>query len=92
MLSRTAASLYWLGRYVERADFVARLIEATLRLDVLSPRSAGEDAWRTALDQLVVSKENANPKLPEGRKRPLPPPSPPRPPAGSGPNRRLPRD
>ena len=25
------------------------LIEATLRLDVLSPRSAGEDAWRTAL-------------------------------------------
>ncbi len=49
MLSRTAASLYWLGRYVERADFVARLIEATLRLDVLSPRSAGEDAWRTAL-------------------------------------------
>ena len=49
MLSRTAASLYWLGRYVERADFVARLIEATLRLDVLSTRSAGEDAWRTAL-------------------------------------------
>ncbi|WP_028967782.1 alpha-E domain-containing protein [Sphingomonas phyllosphaerae] len=49
MLSRTAASLYWLGRYVERADFLARLIEATLRLDVLSPRSAGEDAWRTAL-------------------------------------------
>ncbi len=44
------------------------------------------------LDQLVVSMENANPKLPKGRKRPLPPPSPPRPPAGSGPNRRLPRD
>lgn len=49
MLSRTAASLYWLGRYVERADFVARLVEATLRLDVLSTRPAGEDAWRTAL-------------------------------------------
>lgn len=49
MLSRTAASLYWLGRYVERADFIARLVEATLRLDVLSTRSAGEDAWRSAL-------------------------------------------
>lgn len=49
MLSRTAASLYWLGRYIERADFFARLVEATLRLDVLSTRSAGEDAWRSAL-------------------------------------------
>ena len=49
MLSRTAASLYWLGRYLERADFIARLVEATLRLDVLSTRSAGEDAWRSAL-------------------------------------------
>lgn len=49
MLSRTAASLYWLGRYIERADFVARLVEATVRLDVLSTRSAGEDAWRSAL-------------------------------------------
>lgn len=49
MLSRAAASLYWLGRYVERADFVARLVEATVRLDVLSPRPAGEAAWRSAL-------------------------------------------
>lgn len=49
MLSRTAASLYWLGRYVERADFVARLVEATIRLDALSPRPAGEAAWLSAL-------------------------------------------
>ncbi|WP_197054262.1 alpha-E domain-containing protein [Sphingomonas sp. 37zxx] len=49
MLSRTAASLYWLGRYVERADFVARLIEATVRLDALSPTPAGEVAWESAL-------------------------------------------
>ena len=49
MLSRTAASLYWLGRYVERADFIARLVEATARLDVLSSRPAGEAAWRSAL-------------------------------------------
>jgi uncharacterized alpha-E superfamily protein len=49
MLSRTASSLYWLGRYVERADFVARLVEATIRLDVLSTRPAGEAAWMSAL-------------------------------------------
>jgi thiamine-phosphate diphosphorylase len=28
MLSRTDSSLYWLGRYIERADFIARLVEA----------------------------------------------------------------
>ena len=49
MLSRTASSLYWLGRYVERADFVSRLVEATVRLDVLSSRPAGEEAWLSAL-------------------------------------------
>ncbi|WP_380877743.1 hypothetical protein ACFB49_14070 [Sphingomonas sp. DBB INV C78] len=49
MLSRTAASLYWLGRYVERAEFTARLIEATIRLDALSARPAGKGAWESAL-------------------------------------------
>jgi uncharacterized alpha-E superfamily protein len=49
MLSRTASSLYWLGRYFERADFVARLVEATVRLDALSSRPAGEAAWASAL-------------------------------------------
>jgi len=28
MLSRTADNLYWVSRYLERADFLARLIEA----------------------------------------------------------------
>jgi len=49
MLSRTASSLYWVGRYVERAEFTARLIEATIRLDALSARPAGNDAWESAL-------------------------------------------
>ncbi len=49
MLSRTAAALYWLGRYIERADFIARLVEATVRLDALSARPAGEAAWLSAL-------------------------------------------
>ena len=32
MLSRTADSLYWMGRYMERADFNARIMEAAMRL------------------------------------------------------------
>lgn len=52
MLSRAAASLYWLGRYVERAEFTARLVEATVRLDALSTRPAGDAAWLSALSVL----------------------------------------
>lgn len=50
MLSRTAGDLFWMGRYVERADFVSRLTEATLRLAAL-PSSYGGDvsAWTSAL-------------------------------------------
>jgi uncharacterized alpha-E superfamily protein len=59
MLSRTASSLYWLGRYVERADFVARLIEATVRLDALSGRPAGEVAWSSALTVTETDKDFA---------------------------------
>ncbi len=57
MLSRTAASLYWMGRYVERAEFTARLVEATVRLDALSTRPAGEAAWASAL--AVIEAEGA---------------------------------
>lgn len=49
MLSRTALNLYWIGRYVERAEFTARLLEATIRLDSFSPQPAGAAAWTSAL-------------------------------------------
>lgn len=49
MLSRTAAQLYWIGRYVERAEFTANLVEATLRLDAFAVRPAGMEAWASAL-------------------------------------------
>ena len=57
MLSRTASSLYWIGRYVERADFTARLIEATVRLDALSSRPAGAAAWKSALTVIEAIEE-----------------------------------
>jgi uncharacterized alpha-E superfamily protein len=50
MLSRTADSLYWLARYMERADFLARALEASRRLAAL-PRTYGDAAteWRSVL-------------------------------------------
>mgnify|MGYP006195549863 CR=1 FL=1 len=49
MLSRTAHNLYWIGRYMERAEFTTRLIEATIRLSSLSGDSQADRAWRSAL-------------------------------------------
>jgi uncharacterized alpha-E superfamily protein len=50
MLSRTASNLYWMGRYLERADFTARLIEATQRLAALPSSYGGAtNAWESAL-------------------------------------------
>ena len=51
MLSRTADSLYWTGRYIERADFLARILEATLRLAAIPTRGDGDaqTVWASAL-------------------------------------------
>ena len=49
MLSRTASNLYWIGRYMERAEFTTRLIEATIRLSSLSGDAQASQAWRSAL-------------------------------------------
>ncbi|MFZ4381246.1 MAG: alpha-E domain-containing protein [Sandarakinorhabdus sp.] len=50
MLSRTAGNLYWMGRYLERADFTSRLIEATQRLAALPSSYGGaSNAWDSAL-------------------------------------------
>ena len=50
MLSRTAANLYWTGRYMERADFLARLLDATARLSALPTTYGGDPtAWSGAL-------------------------------------------
>lgn len=57
MLSRTAFNLYWIGRYMERAEFTARLIEATIRLDSLSGQADSTPVWTSAL--AVVAAANA---------------------------------
>ena len=42
MLSRTAENLYWLARYVERAEYIARTIDATLRVTALPAAYIGK--------------------------------------------------
>ncbi len=50
MLSRTAGSLYWLARYLERAENLARLLEVAERSSLL-PRADGQshDEWQSVL-------------------------------------------
>src|SRR3984893_17029743 len=51
MLSRTADNLYWLARYVERADFLARIIKAAQRLATLPASYSGSGTeWESALE------------------------------------------
>ncbi len=50
MLSRTADNLYWLARYMERADFLARVIKASRRLASLPKAYGGaESEWEGVL-------------------------------------------
>jgi len=50
MLSRTADSLFWLGRYTERAGNVARGIAASLRMaSIAAPLGTDGDEWRALL-------------------------------------------
>ena len=50
MLSRTADNLYWLARYVERAEYLARILEATQRLTALPLAYVGTtNEWESAV-------------------------------------------
>ncbi len=56
MLSRTADHVYWLGRYVERAENLARTLDVQYRLSLL-PRELAADSlgWRRTLQTLGVA-------------------------------------
>jgi uncharacterized alpha-E superfamily protein len=48
MLGRTANDLFWMARYMERAENMARLLEAGYRL-ILLPHEGGDAEWRSTL-------------------------------------------
>ncbi len=43
MLSRTASELYWMARYLERAENIARLMDVTNKLSMMSIRDNNND-------------------------------------------------
>ncbi len=57
MLSRVAEALYWMGRYLERAEHAARVLEAMrgLRLDLVEvARDIADEQWQGALRALSL--------------------------------------
>ena len=54
MLSRIAESLFWIGRYVERAEDTARLLQTHLRMLIEDTTAAEVDACRNLLALMNV--------------------------------------
>lgn len=49
MLGRAASDIYWMTRYMERAENLARLLEVGYRLSLLPQESGQQDWWRSTL-------------------------------------------
>ncbi|GAA0572532.1 alpha-E domain-containing protein [Caenispirillum bisanense] len=54
MLSRTADNLYWMARYVERAENMARILDVSHRMSQL-PAADGEDSSSQWLPALIIA-------------------------------------
>lgn len=52
MLSRVADSLYWMSRYLERAEHLARIMEAQFNLMLELSDESEEDRWLRALSSV----------------------------------------
>lgn len=66
MLSRVADSLYWLGRYVERAENLARMVEVTRQEELESFRKEKGNIWKP-----VIYATGLNQKLSEEQQKAL---------------------
>ena len=61
MLSRVADSLYWMSRYFERADNIARVIDATHSLMLSRVEVATDQRWYRGLTAMGLQLEAGNP-------------------------------
>ena len=50
MLGRTANGLFWMFRYLERAENFARLLDAGLRLALTRDLTTAEEEWRSVIE------------------------------------------
>ena len=56
MLGRTANGLFWMFRYLERAENTARLLEAALRMALTRDVVTAEAEWRSVIATLGLTK------------------------------------
>lgn len=49
MLGRTANGVFWMARYLERAENTARLLEAGFRMALTRDLAASQDEWRSVI-------------------------------------------
>ena len=54
MLSRVSDSLYWIGRYLERAEHTVRVLDVNLTLMLEGPAPTPDASWKRALRALAV--------------------------------------
>ncbi|MEE4204829.1 MAG: alpha-E domain-containing protein, partial [Erythrobacter sp.] len=54
MLGRTANSLFWMFRYLERSENTARLLEAALRMALTRDVVTAEEEWRSVVSTLGI--------------------------------------
>jgi len=54
MLARLAEDLYWSGRYLERLQHTARVLDVTTETALTSPRADENAIWQRALGTLVL--------------------------------------
>lgn len=69
MLSRVADSLYWMSRYFERADNIARVIDATHSLMLSRVEVAADQRWYRALTAMGLQLEAGKPDPQEAIRR-----------------------
>jgi uncharacterized alpha-E superfamily protein len=55
MLGKTANSIFWLYRYMERAENTARLLEAGLRMALTRGVDAANEEWRSVITTLALT-------------------------------------
>lgn len=65
MLSRHAEDLFWLGRYIERAEDTARMLDVTYHHVLESPSTGDTSAWLELLQVLYLDQVYSGPV--EGR-------------------------
>ena len=64
MLSRVADNLYWMSRYVERAEGVTRLVEVNRDTDLeFQANETGRDYWQSALSAMCAMDDFANDEI-----------------------------